>query len=209
MMMHVNRERRLARRQARGLRRVEDILHAAGEIFVEQGYDHTTTQMIAQRADVSAGSLYQFFPNKEAIAQAFAAQAVEQLQLLYDETILVPEIMALPLPRFLDYLIEALVTFNRDHPGYFVLLQGATISPQLAHLLHEQRHGITARLIRITHILAPSCSDEQCEVLAVMSQRIFLALLPLIVQADEQRSRTIIRELKKLMVRYIEPMQER
>jgi AcrR family transcriptional regulator len=207
--MNVNQERRLARRQTRGLRRVEDILHAAGEIFTEHGYDHATAQMIAQRADVSAGSLYQFFPNKEAIAQALAAQAVERLQHLYDEAILVPDVMALPLPHFLDHLIEALVTFNRNNSGYFALLQGSTVSPQLARAMQEQRQGVTARLVRVVQHLAPGCSSEQCEVLALVTYRVFLALLPLILHADDQQSRTFIEELKALLLRYFEPMQQR
>ena len=98
--MNENEARRHARRQTRGLRTAESILQAAGEIFVEYGYDRATTDLIAQRANVSAGSLYQFFPNKEAIAQAFASQAVEQLQQVYDQTILMPEVMELPFDRF-------------------------------------------------------------------------------------------------------------
>ena len=73
--MGENQERRQARRQKRSVLRVEEILHAAGVLFAELGYDKVTTNMIAARAGVSPGSLYQFFSNKEAIAQAFAADA--------------------------------------------------------------------------------------------------------------------------------------
>ncbi|GHO99333.1 TetR family transcriptional regulator [Reticulibacter mediterranei] len=206
--MSINRERRQARRQTRGLRRVEDILHAAGEIFMEYGYDRATANMIAQRADVSAGSLYQFFPNKEAIAQAFAAQAVERLQHLYEYTILAPEVVALPFPRFLDTFIDNIIDFNCANPGYFALLHASTLSPELNQILQEQRHGITAALDRVIQILAPGSTPEQREVQTLVAYRVFLALLPLILRADELRRTAIIGEAKALMLRYFAPQHE-
>lgn len=206
--MGENQERRRARRQKRGLLRVEEILHAAGALFAEVGYDNTTTNQIVARAGISPGSLYQFFPHKEAIAQAFAAQAVERLQHLYDDAILVPEVMTLPLPRFIDHFIDALITFNRNNPGYLALLQGSTISPPLARALQDQRQEVSVRMVRVIQALAPQCTPEQCEILAMVTYRIFLALLPLILQADDQQSSAFIHELKAILVRYFEPMQE-
>ncbi len=107
--MGENQARRQARRQQRGLLRVEEILAAAGALFAEQGYDNVTTNMITARAGVSPGSLYQYFPNKEAIAQAFAADATEQLAQVYD-TMWSPEVLALPLQSFLS-------TFWLPSPG--------------------------------------------------------------------------------------------
>ena len=105
--MGENQERRQAHRQKRGLFRVEEILAAAGTLFAERGYDNVTTNMIAARAGVSPGSLYQFFPNKEAIAQAFAADATGHLHRVYD-TLLSPEVITLPLRDFIDIFVERL-----------------------------------------------------------------------------------------------------
>ncbi len=206
--MGENQERRRARRQKRGLLRVEEILHAAGALFAEVGYDNTTTNQIVTRAGISPGSLYQFFPHKEAIAQAFAAQAVERLQHLYDDAILVPEVMTLPFPCFIDHFIDVLINFNRNNPGYFALLQGSTISPPLARLLQDQRQGVSVRMVRVIQALAPQCTPSQCEILAMVTYRVFLALLPLILEADDQQSSAFIHELKAILFRYFEPMQE-
>ena len=53
--------------QERSLEMVEWILEAAMRLFSEQGYKKTTTNKIAERAGVSVGSLYHYFPNKESI----------------------------------------------------------------------------------------------------------------------------------------------
>src|SRR6266511_1332655 len=49
------------------------ILDAAAGVFADAGYERATTNAIAAAAGISPGSLYQFFPNKEAIAEALAA----------------------------------------------------------------------------------------------------------------------------------------
>ena len=76
-------ETRVVRRRARGLQRIASILDAAETVFAQVGYDEATTHQIADSAGISPGSLYQFFSNKEEIAQALAARYVEELKLVY------------------------------------------------------------------------------------------------------------------------------
>jgi AcrR family transcriptional regulator len=59
-------------RQARSLVTVEVILDAAALLLVEEGYEQATTSRIAERAGVSIGSLYQYFPNRESVIAAVA-----------------------------------------------------------------------------------------------------------------------------------------
>jgi AcrR family transcriptional regulator len=56
--------------QSRSRATVEELLGAAIEVFDKQGYAAGTTHRIAERAGVSIGTLYQYFPNKEAMAVA-------------------------------------------------------------------------------------------------------------------------------------------
>src|SRR3984893_8176245 len=56
--------------QERGEKRVAGLLEAAAAIFAEVGFEAATMRDIAERAGASIGSLYQFFPNKEVVAQA-------------------------------------------------------------------------------------------------------------------------------------------
>lgn len=51
--------------QDRSKRTVQAILQAASQVLVRSGYENTTTGSIAERAGVSIGTLYQYFPNKE------------------------------------------------------------------------------------------------------------------------------------------------
>jgi AcrR family transcriptional regulator len=57
---------------------VEAILDAAAEILAERGLGGLTTNHLAERAGVSIGSLYHYFPNKEAIIAALAKRMEER-----------------------------------------------------------------------------------------------------------------------------------
>ena len=62
--------------QERSRRTVNRILDAATRIFHEQGYTGATTNDIADEADISVGSLYQYFPNKDALLVALTQRHI-------------------------------------------------------------------------------------------------------------------------------------
>ena len=55
-------------RQRRSKVTYDAIIEATTQLLIKRGYAATTTNHIAERAGISIGSLYQYFPNKEAIA---------------------------------------------------------------------------------------------------------------------------------------------
>lgn len=203
--MAENQQRRKARRQRRGLLRAEEILAAAGALFAEIGYDKATTNQIAARAGVSPGSLYQFYPNKEAIARAYAAAATARLHQMYD-AVLDPAAIGLPFAEFLDTFVDALIAFNRDHPGYLALSVASTISSSLALALADLQRGVQGRLEAVIAALWPQGAPEQRRIVQLVSYRLFLALLPLALRGSEADQEAIVREMKAVLYRYWEPI---
>lgn len=65
-------------RQERSRATVDAITQAAAYILVKFGWDRLTTNAIAERAGVNVGSLYQYFPNKEAIVAELQCRHVTQ-----------------------------------------------------------------------------------------------------------------------------------
>ena len=70
-------ERRKRPEQLRSRETVERILAAAARIFADAGYSATTTNHVAEAAGVSIGSLYQYFPNKDALLAALEEQHLD------------------------------------------------------------------------------------------------------------------------------------
>ena len=56
--------------QRRSAETVDAIIEAAARILEQQGFEGYTTNAVAQRAGVSIGSLYQYFPGKDALTSA-------------------------------------------------------------------------------------------------------------------------------------------
>ncbi len=100
--------------QARSAASVTAIMRATARILVKRGYQATTTNHIADAAGVSVGSLYQYFPNKEAIVAALLDEHLERTQ----EFLRAGTANALdqPLEDAACALIEGLIAAHRVDP---------------------------------------------------------------------------------------------
>jgi AcrR family transcriptional regulator len=58
---------------------VEAILQATARVLVREGYEGTNTNRIAQAAGISVGSLYQYFPSKEALVAALIERHSDEM----------------------------------------------------------------------------------------------------------------------------------
>jgi AcrR family transcriptional regulator len=93
--------------QKRSQAMVEALLDATARVLTKQGYDRASTNRIAATAGVSVGSLYQYFPNKEALVAALVARHNrEMLQLLRDA---LKEVASLDLATAMRKVVRAAV----------------------------------------------------------------------------------------------------
>lgn len=104
-------------KQERSKATVDAMVEATGQVFGEHGFRETTTTRIAERAGVSVGSLYQYFPDKKALIAAFferrLAQDVELMQ-----HILVRG-AGQPPARVLRIAVEEMVRIYRDERALY------------------------------------------------------------------------------------------
>lgn len=123
-------------RQARSRETVDALLEAAAQVFERHGYAAGTTNRIAARAGVSIGSLYQYFPGKDAILLAIVERHLDDAT-----AALTPLLNGLaddppPLRDGLRGLVEAMVALHADRPGlHRVLFEEAPRPPALRRRL--------------------------------------------------------------------------
>jgi len=67
-------------RQARAQATVDAIVKATARVLVEEGYDRASTNRVALAAGVSIGSLYQYFPSKEALVAALVEDHTDKME---------------------------------------------------------------------------------------------------------------------------------
>lgn len=194
------------RRRARGERRIEQTLDAAAQVFAEAGYDAATTNAIAARAGMSPGSLYQFFPNKEAIAEALAARYIDQLRLT-QEMAFGADLAQMPLAELLNRVVDPFVSFNLANPAFQVLFNAPGLPRRLATATSQLHDAVRERVDAMIALRAPALPAGQRARSAEVSVQIFRALLPLVMSAasaDEQQM--VITELKKVLAGYLAPL---
>jgi AcrR family transcriptional regulator len=127
---------------------VASLLDAAAACFVEKGYDAATMTEIAARAGASIGSLYQFFPTKEALALALVGGYAEALQLRLSK--LVASSVDWDSDQLGTQLIRLLVAFRRRYPAFAVLAESTASLPAIRSMairehLREQLRALLAR----------------------------------------------------------------
>jgi AcrR family transcriptional regulator len=200
---------RLMRRvpqQDRGQRRVERILDAAAEVIAEVGVEAATTNAIAARADTSVGSLYQFFPNKDAIVQALAARYVEQLRALKIATFdgVDPH---LPLPELIEATVMPMVRFHEANPAYEHVYYAtnrpdAPWQPQV-----EVKEAVITRIAELIHTRNPALSLDELRIYGRVTCEMVHALISESMRAAPADRLRLLRELKNVMVRYLQALE--
>ena len=101
--------------QTRSKAMVDTILDATARVLVERGYAKTNTNVVAELAGISVGSLYRYYPNKNALINALQERHVgKMLAIFLDVTAkMTPEGS---LARDLQALIDALVAAHLLEP---------------------------------------------------------------------------------------------
>ncbi|MFJ9621714.1 TetR family transcriptional regulator [Streptomyces sp. NPDC101181] len=193
------------RRQARGEARIAQLLQAAADVFTANGYTASSTNAIARQAGVSPGTLYQFFPNKEAIAVELGDHLLNRWRDTYgaafDQTR-----TDLPLDRMLDTVLDPLIAFNCENPAFAVLMHGSEIPGRITQE-HDTVHAVM--LTRVESVLAdylPDVPAAQIRRVAEMSFMLFTAGLDLIMANEGAEREAYIQEMKTMMFRYLDPL---
>lgn len=132
--------------QQRSRARMASVLDAAAELIDEIGPDAITTALIATRAGVSVGWLYDFFPNRAAVYEAVMARSIANVTPIADRVH--AKYADRPWREGLCAVIDALVSFYRTDPGFRVLwfsrFQSAQmIQENVSHDLAEARAALS------------------------------------------------------------------
>lgn len=193
--------------QARSQERVDLILDTAAELFVEVGYESVTTNGIAARAGISIGSLYQYFPDKDAILHALADRYLEQLRATYKE-LFTADVVYLPLDVLLDRLIDdQFIAFHDACPAFTHIFLGADVFADMAAASAEIEQETIKRIKGLFQLRATDLDDDQALLLAMVTKAVLKALLSLLESSTDEDFRVqVIAEVKRLLFAYLEPV---
>jgi len=155
MTNHTPSKPRKLPRQSRSMAMVDAILEASTRILLERGYAGMSTNVVAERAGVSVGSLYQYFPNKESLLAALHQRHAMQMAHSLETILASPD--AYGLRGAIERLVRAAMAAHEVEPELHRLLEkerpffeekgddtgfGADIQRHIRRLLEEHAHVV-------------------------------------------------------------------
>jgi AcrR family transcriptional regulator len=186
-------------KRARGKQRVAELLQAAAEVFAKKGYEATTMTEIAARAGAPIGSLYQFFPAKEALAdsliQNYIALLVAELQALEARA------SRIDTETLADNLLGLLRAHERERVAATLLVEARmderTRGTTFRHMLRKQ-------IAAILRVRSPTLSIEAAREMAVVLVSLMKAVSALVDEVSLPGRAAALRDLRTIAVQYIE-----
>jgi AcrR family transcriptional regulator len=190
--------------QSRSQQRVDLILDTAAVLFTEVGYENATTNAIAERAGISIGSLYRYFPDKDAILRALTERYRTEMLTLYDQ-VFTADVIYLPLPVLLDRLIDPFLEKHLLCPVYTYILLGADVSPEIAAAVYELEQESIRRIAELFLRIVPSLGEQRVRLSATLVKAIIKSLVSLLAtSADPEYRQQLILEFKRVLLAYVE-----
>jgi AcrR family transcriptional regulator len=197
--------------QDRGRRRVEAILDAAAAVIADVGVDAASTNAIAARAGAAKGSLYQFFPSKDAIVAALATRYAAALQALHASTF--PDAPRdVPLSRLIDGIVDPLAEFHDQNPAFRHVFnispsrRGPATDTAVRKEWEALNRSIVARVVALLGALAPTMSEADRTRHALVVTTAGEALLALRDDTPRSRRAAVLADLKRLLLAYLAPL---
>jgi AcrR family transcriptional regulator len=188
-----------APKRQRGKQRVAELLAGGAAVFAEKGYEAATMTEIAARAGAPIGSLYQFFPSKEALADtlvqnyvALLAQDLEALEACARE---------IDAPA----LVEGLFSVLRGRPE-----ERAATMPVAEARMDERarretfRYVLRKRVAAILRARSPGLSAEAARDRAIVMLQLMKAASSLTDEEGLIGRTAALRDLQALAVYYLQ-----
>ncbi|GHJ10565.1 TetR family transcriptional regulator [Micromonospora humidisoli] len=177
------------------------MLDACAELVDEVGYEGLTTTLLAERAEVAIGSVYQFFPDKRAIVQALTLRTMESYLQRLDERFASDD-----LSHWWDGVdagIDEYISMHRTVPGFRTLHFGDVVD---LHLLDEQRdnNGVIAdQLARVLTERFGMADEPRLRFCLEIAVEAADALIKLAFRRKQEGDERVLAEAKALIREYL------
>jgi AcrR family transcriptional regulator len=177
------------------------MLDACAELVDEIGYEALSTTLLAERAGVAIGSVYQFFPDKRAIVQALALRNLEAYlarlsarseSVAYDHWWDV-----------VDAAIDEYISMHRTEPGFRTLHFGDVVD---VHLLDAEKDNNTIIAERLAGLLVDhfgAAAGSRLDFALAIAVEAGDALIKLAFRQDPDGDAAVLTEAKSLIREYL------
>jgi AcrR family transcriptional regulator len=171
-------------------------MRAGAEVIAERGFEAATMAEIAARADAPIGSLYRFFPNKEALADALIRRYSELIDTAFEKIDTGRD--SLTTETFADALLTSLVDLRGETQAAVVALMDAR--PDGSARRGEFHNAFLRHLVRVLKQRDPRLVTQKAEDMSV----VLLQNMKTMKSLDADRDAGAIAELRTMTRLYLE-----
>lgn len=187
--------------QGRSVARVQRMLDACAGIVDEVGYEGLTTTLLAERAGVAIGSVYQFFPDKRAVVQALTQRNLEAYLGRLAERFTAAELTSWW--EGVGTAIDEYIQMHRTVPGFRTLHFGDVVD---AHLLDDEQDNnavIAAQLAEVLVARFDVADTGRLRFALAIAVEAADALIKLAFRRDPDGDDAVLAEAKTLVREYL------
>ena len=197
---------RRAPTQARSKARVARVLDVTAALIDRGGLEAATTNAIADAAGLPVGSIYQFFPNREAVLHALLARQLDVLDARF-APLLGPEADRVPLADAVAQVVDALAEAYLALPALAALVQAGRADPRLGDAVALNNRRVAGWVAELARRRVPGLTPARARVIATAAVEAGDAVLQIWLRTAREggraRARPYLDELKALLVAYL------
>ncbi len=188
---------RTAPQQKRATRRLAAFLDAAAALFAEAGYEAVTMTAIAERSQSSIGALYNYFPDKQAIALTLMMGYAQEIEAHWKP--LMQQAKALTNAEFAERFIQTMTDFVNDRPASLRLITAP---------VRFTRDPASRRALRVVIADAfcaknPALPQEQAMLAANVTVQIVRGLMTMYGTSTPRERPVVAAEFKRMLTIYL------
>jgi AcrR family transcriptional regulator len=188
--------RRKPQQERAALRRAK-FLEVAARLIGELGYEAVTMTAIAEQAGASIGTLYDYFPDKTAVAQALKGQYVEESDAHWKA--LLSETAGMTRPELAELFVEGALMLAKERPAYLALMGPAVPYTRSQSLRRPLRRAIVGAL----QTMQPRLAEDRAFLYAEVIVQLIKGMLTVYREAAPREREKVAEEFKKLFRLYL------
>lgn len=177
------------------------MLDACAALLDDVGYDKLTTTLIARRADVAIGSVYQFFGDKRSVVRALGVRHLDTFSLRMAEHLLTRT------PThwwgMVDIAVDEYINMHRTVPGFRTLHFGDVVDENLLDEGRTNNDVLADRLLGLLGEKFEMADDERLALALSIAVETGDALVKLAFRRHPDGDEQILTEAKALIRDYL------
>jgi AcrR family transcriptional regulator len=189
--------KRRAPQQERATLRRAKFLEVAESLIGEVGYEATTMTAVAERANASIGTLYDYFPDKKTLSIAILAKYGEEVEAHWQP--LLDKAPSLSPAVFADRFIDNMLEFVKERPAYLPLT-GERLGFSRPAAARKSVRGAVARAFQATN---PRLKADEALIIANVTVQQIKGLMALYKEATPKDRDLFTAEFKKILRLYL------